>query len=159
MDISLATEPGHQDMMDRPPVSKKERIINKDIIPNLLIVVPVMVVLALLAFSHYRPEGVEKARTGAFLVVAMTQIFNAFNLRSIRDSVFKIGFFSNKWVIVAFAASIILQVAAIKLPFMQTIFKFRDLPWIDILVITLLSSLVFVFGELYKFIRSKIRTS
>ncbi len=159
MDISLATEPGHQDMMDRPPVSKKERIINKDIIPNLLIVVPVMVVLALLAFSHYRPEGVEKARTGAFLVVAMTQIFNAFNLRSIRDSVFKIGFFSNKWVIVAFATSIILQVAAIKLPFMQTIFKFRDLPWIDILVITLLSSLVFVFGELYKFIRSKIRTS
>ena len=157
MDISLATEPGNEDMMKRPPVKKTERIINKEILPNLLIIVPVMVVLALLAFSHYRPEGVEKARTGAFLVVAMTQIFNAFNLRSLRKSAFAIGFFRNKWLILAFFASIVLQLAAIKLPFMQEIFKFRDLPWIDILVITLLSSLVFVFGELYKLIRRKVR--
>lgn len=156
MDISLATEPGNEDMMKRPPVKKSERIINKDIFPNLLIIVPVMVVLALLTFSHYRPEGVEKARTGAFLVVAMTQIFNAFNLRSLRKSAFTIGFFKNKWLILAFFVSIVLQLAAIKLPFMQEIFKFRDLPWIDILVITLLSSLVFGFGELYKFIRNRV---
>jgi len=157
MDISLATEPGNEDMMKQPPVKKSERIINKEILPNLIIIVPVMVVLALLAFSHYRPEGVEKARTGAFLVVAMTQIFNAFNLRSIKKSAFTIGFFRNKWLILAFFVSIALQLAAIKLPFMQSIFKFRDLPWIDILVITLLSSLVFVFGELYKFIRRKVQ--
>jgi P-type Ca2+ transporter type 2C len=156
MDISLATEPGHKNMMDLPPVGKKERIINKQILPNLLIIVPVMVTLALLAFNYYRPEGVEKARTGAFLVIAMTQIFNAFNLRSLNDSVFKIGFFTNKWVVIAFVASIILQIAAIKLPFMQDIFKFQDLAWIDILVITLLSSLVWVFGELYKFIRKRV---
>ncbi|MGM0666289.1 MAG: cation-translocating P-type ATPase, partial [Bacteroidota bacterium] len=156
MDISLATEPGNEDMMKEPPVKKSERIINKEILPNLLIIVPVMVVLALLAFSHYRPEGVEKARTGAFLVVAMTQIFNAFNLRSLKKSAFAIGFFRNRWLILAFFASIVLQLAAIKLPFMQDIFKFSDLPWIDILVITLMSSLVFGFGELYKFIRSRV---
>ncbi|MDZ7740156.1 MAG: cation-translocating P-type ATPase [Bacteroidales bacterium] len=67
-----------------------------------------------------------------------------------------IGFFKNKWLILAFFVSIVLQLAAIKLPFMQEIFKFRDLPWTDIPVITLLSSLVFVFGELYKFIRSRV---
>ncbi|MBS0009943.1 MAG: HAD-IC family P-type ATPase [Bacteroidales bacterium] len=157
MDISLATEPGNEDLMKEPPVKKSERIINKEILPNLLIIVPVMVVLALLTFSHYRPDGVEKARTGAFLVVAMTQIFNAFNLRSLKKSAFTIGFFRNKWLILAFFVSIALQLAAIKLPFMQGIFKFRDLPWIDILVITLLSSLVFVFGELYKFIRRRLQ--
>jgi Ca2+-transporting ATPase len=116
-----------------------------------------MVVLALLAFSHYRPEGVEKARTGAFLVVAMTQIFNAFNLRSLKKSAFTLGFFRNRWLILAFFASIVLQLAAIKLPFMQNIFKFSDLPWIDILVITLLSSLVFGYGELYKLIRRRVQ--
>jgi len=156
MDISLATEPGNEDMMKEPPVKKDERIINKDILPNLLIIVPVMVVLALLAFSHYRPEGIEKARTGAFLVVAMTQIFNAFNLRSLKKSAFTIGFFKNRWLILAFFASIALQLAAIKIPFMQNIFKFSDLPWIDILVISLLSSLVFGFGELYKLIRRRV---
>ncbi len=158
MDISLATEPGHKDIMVQPPVGKNERIINKQILPNLLIIVPVMVTLALLAFNHYRPEGVEKARTGAFLVIAMTQIFNAFNLRSLEESVFRIGFFTNRWVVLAFVASIILQVLAIKLPFMQTIFHFRDMAWIDILVITLLSSLVLVFGELYKWMRGRIRS-
>lgn len=156
MDISLATEPGHEDMMKRPPVGKKERILNKKILPNLLIIVPIMVVLALLVFNHYQHENIEKARTGAFLVVAMTQVFNAFNLRSLNRSAFEIGFFRNKWLILAFLASIVLQIAAIKLPFMQSLFHFRDLAWIDIIVITLLSSLVFVFGELYKLIRRRI---
>lgn len=155
MDISLATEPGHEDMMKRPPVGKKERILNKSILPNLLIIVPIMVTLALLVFNHYQDENIEKARTGAFLVVAMTQVFNAFNLRSLRKSVFNIGFFRNKWLILAFVASIILQIAAIKLPFMQELFHFRDIAWMDIVVITLLSSLVFVVGELYKLIRRK----
>ncbi len=156
MDISLATEPGHEDMMKQPPVGKKERILNKSILPNLLIIVPIMVTLALLVFNHYQHENIEKARTGAFLVVAMTQVFNAFNLRSLRKSVFEIGFFRNKWLILAFGASIILQIAAIKLPFMQSLFSFQDLAWMDILVITLLSSLVFVFGELYKLIRRRV---
>jgi len=156
MDISLATEPGHEDMMKQPPVGKKERILNKSILPNLLIIVPIMVTLALLVFNHYQHENIEKARTGAFLVVAMTQVFNAFNLRSLRKSVFDIGFFRNKWLMLAFGASIILQIAAIKLPFMQRLFHFRDLAWMDIVVITLLSSLVFVFGELYKLIRRRV---
>jgi Ca2+-transporting ATPase len=156
MDISLATEPGHKDMMDQPPQKKDEPILNKDILPYLFIIVPVMVILALLVFNYYRPEGVEKARTGVFLVVAMTQVFNAFNMRSLKRSVFSIGFFKNKWVIIAFFASIVLQLAAIKLPFMQEIFHFQDIAWPDIGVITLLSSLVFGFGELYKLIREKI---
>ncbi len=158
MDISLATEPGHEDMMKQKPLKKKESIINKQIIPYLLIIVPVMVGLALMVFDYYRPEGVEKARTGAFLAVAMTQVFNAFNMRSLKYSAFSIGFFRNKWIILAFFASILLQLAAIKLPFMQDLFHFRDMAWLDILVITALSSLVFGFGELYKLIRNKVAT-
>lgn len=156
MDISLATEPGHEDMMKQPPVGKKERILNKRILPNLFIIVPIMVTLALLVFIHYQHENIEKAGTGAFLVVAMTQVFNAYNLRSLSKSVFDIGFFKNRWLMLAFGASIILQIAAIKLPFMQSLFSFRDLAWMDILVITLLSSLVFVFGELYKLIQRRV---
>ena len=158
MDISLATEPDHGDIMDQKPQKKGAPILNKQIFPYLFIIVPVMVGLALLVFNHYYDQGIEKARTGVFLVVAMTQVFNAYNLRSLRQSAFKIGFFKNKWVIIAFFASIILQLAAIKLPFMQDIFHFRDIEWIDIVVITALSSLVFIFGELFKFIRSRVKS-
>jgi Ca2+-transporting ATPase len=115
-----------------------------------------MVVLALLTFNHYVDESVEKARTGAFLVVAMTQVFNAFNMRSLKRSAFSIGFFTNKWVLIAFGASLILQIGAIKLSFMQKIFHFEDIAWGDIGIIIAASSLVFVFGELYKLIRKKM---
>ena len=155
MDISLATEPGSDDMMDEKPIPKKEPILNKQIFPYLFIIVPVMVTLALLSFNHYLDQGVEKARTAAFLAIAMTQVFNALNMRSLKKSAFKIGFFSNKWLNLAFLVSFILQYAAIKLPFMQNIFRFDDLPWPDILVITALSSLVFFFGELFKLVQNK----
>ena len=156
MDISLATEPDHGDIMQEKPHKKGAPILNKEIFPYLFIIVPVMVGLALLVFDHYIDEGVEKARTGVFLVVAMTQVFNAFNMRSLKKSVFSIGFFRNKWVIIAFFASILLQIAAIKLYFIQKIFHFRDIAWGDIGIIIAASSLVFVFGEIYKFIRNRV---
>ncbi len=153
MDISIATEPDHGDMMEQKPLRKTEPILNKQIIPYLLIIVPVMVSLGLLVFDYYMDQGVEKARTGVFLVVAMSQVFNAFNMRSLTRSVFSIGFFRNKWLILAFVVSVLSQIAAIKLPFIQSIFHFKDIAWLDIAVITALSSLVFIFGELYKLLR------
>jgi Ca2+-transporting ATPase len=156
MDISLATEPDHGDIMEQKPLKKGEPILNKQIFPYLLIIAPVMVVLALLVFDYYRGDSVEKARTGVFLVVAMTQVFNAFNLRSLRRSAFSIGFFKNKWLILAFFVSILLQIAAIKLPFLMNIFHFRDLPWADMFVIMAMSSLVFIFGEGYKLLKNRV---
>jgi P-type Ca2+ transporter type 2C len=158
MDISLATEPDHHgDIMKEKPKKKGAPILNKEIFPFLFIIAPVMVVLALLTFNHYLPQGVEKARTGVFLIIAMMQIFNAFNMRSLKHSAFKIGIFKNKWVNIAFIVSVVLQLAAIKVSFIQDIFHFRDLAWLDIAVITALSSLIFVAGELYKLIRNKIK--
>ncbi len=155
MDIALATEPGSDDVMDQKPIQGDEQILNKQIFPYVLIIAPVMVILALLAFDNYRDDSVEKARTAAFLVIAMTQVWNALNMRSLKKSVFKIGLFKNRWINVAFIVSIILQYLAIKLPFMQNIFQFENLPWLDILIITLLSSLVFILGEVYKYFQAK----
>lgn len=158
MDISLATEPGHGEMMDRKPIDKSERILNKKILPYLFIIVPVMVTLTILAFSHYIGIGMEKARTAAFLANAMTQVFNAFNMRSLDHSAFKIGVFSNKWINLAFVVSIILQFGAVSLPFMRDLLHFAPLGIVDFLVITVLASIVFWLGELYKYIRSRVQS-
>ncbi|MDX5348164.1 MAG: cation transporting ATPase C-terminal domain-containing protein, partial [Hymenobacteraceae bacterium] len=64
-----------------------------------------------------------------------------------------IGLFSNKWVNVCFVASLALQLLALKLPFMQNIFRFGNLYWMDILVLIALASSVLWAGELYKLIR------
>ncbi|MFO8130033.1 MAG: HAD-IC family P-type ATPase [Bacteroidales bacterium] len=155
MDISIATEPDHGEIMKEKPRKKGDPILNKQIFPYLLVIVPVMVILSLLVFNYYHEQSIDKARTGVFLVVAMTQVFNAFNMRSLKKSAFTIGFFKNKWVNLAFVVSLILQIAAIKLPFMQHIFHFENIEWVDIALIIVLSSLVFIFGELYKWIKNR----
>ena len=69
MDVALATEPGHGEMMDRPPIEKDEPILTWDVLPYLLIMAALMVTLALLAFDYYLPRGVETGRTAAFFLM------------------------------------------------------------------------------------------
>ncbi len=152
MDVALATEPGHGEIMHQPPVKKDVSILHWDIAPFLLIMALMMVSISLLTFNYYLPQGVEMARAGAFLVIAATQIFNAFNLRSLKESSFKIGFFSNKWITAAMIVSLIMQVVVIKTPFFRDLFGFGNLAIPDFLIIVAISSLVLLASELYKYI-------
>lgn len=153
MDVAKSTEPGHGDMMKRSPVRKDERILTWDILPYLLIMASIMVGLAILTLVHYLPSGVEKARTGAFLVIAMTQVFNVFNMRDMKKSVFSIGLFSNKWINMALAASFLLQYAVVQVPFLRSAFGFSGMPIADFFVITAMSTTVLWAGEAYKYLR------
>ncbi|OEY73472.1 cation-translocating P-type ATPase [Salegentibacter salarius] len=155
MDIALATEPGHGNIMKQPPVKKSEKILKWDIAPFIIIVSLVMVTLTLLTFWHYLPQGEVMARTAAFIVVSSTQLFNAYNMRSLRLSVFEIGVFGNRWVNIAFIAAIILQVIVVKIPFFQDLLRFEELPFLDICILILISSAILGAGELYKYLRFK----
>lgn len=148
MDVAKATEPGHGDMMRRNPIHKNEPLLSWDVVPYLLMMTVIMVILALLTFNFYLPEGVKTARTGAFFIITMTQVFNLFNLRDLNKSVFSIGFFSNRWINLAFGASIALQLLVVKVHFLQNLFGFGDIPLTHFLIIILLSTLVLWASEL-----------
>lgn len=152
-DVALAAEPGHGDVLEEAPRKAKEGILSKEIIPFLLLMTCIMVILTLTIFNIYLPQGIEKARTGAFVVMAFTQLFNVLNMRSLRKSLFKIGFFTNRYIVVSLLVSIALLVMVIYTPFFQSIFQFVSLSSVELLTIFLLSSMVFWFGELYKFIK------
>ena len=152
---ALAAEPGHGDVLDEKPRKAKENILSKDILPFLILMSFIMIASTIFIFTSYLPSGLEKARTGAFVVMSFTQLFNVLNMRSLKKSVFKIGLFSNKYVIWALLASIIFLVIAIYVPFFQNLFKFVGLSLSEFLIIMLISSLVLIFGEVYKFVRKK----
>jgi P-type Ca2+ transporter type 2C len=154
-DIALATEPGHHDIMLQPPVKKNESILKKDVLPYLLLMAVVMLILTLIGFNYYLPEGLEKARTAAFLIISMTQVFNVFNMRALNESVFSIGLFTNKWINLAVLAAIIMQLVVIKVPFFINLFGFENFPLVDFVVIALISTSVLWAGELYKLIVKK----
>ncbi|WP_372918452.1 HAD-IC family P-type ATPase [Salegentibacter sp.] len=155
MDVALATERGHGEIMDQPPVKKSEKILKWDIMPYLLLVSVIMVTLTLLSFNYYLSQGEVMARTGAFVIVSTTQLFNAYNMRSLRVSVFEIGVFSNRWVNLAFITAITFQILVIKIPSLRDFMGFENLPTIDIIVMILISSLILGTGEIYKYLKFK----
>src|SRR3989344_3148537 len=118
-------------------------------VPFTLIIVLIMATLTISAFSYFLSEGIEKARTVAFALMAFTQLFNALNLRSINDSLFKIGFKTNKYLLWALAISVILIVVALYTP-LQQFFTFRSLNIFELFLIIALSSTVLLAGEIYK---------
>jgi Ca2+-transporting ATPase len=67
------------------------------------------------------PHRLELARTAAFTVLVLTQLFNCFNARSESASAFQDAF-SNRWLWAAVALSTALQAAVVHLPFLNLAF-------------------------------------
>lgn len=155
MDVALATEPGHGEIMNQPPVSKNAGILNRDVLPFLIIISVLMVILSMLVYNYYLPSGTETARTAIFLIVSMTQIFNAYNMRSLKQTVFEFGIFTNKWINLAFLASLILQIMVIKIPSLSNLFGLGEISFMEIFILFAISSIVLWAGELYKYLKYK----
>lgn len=151
--VALAAEPTHEDVLNEAPRNKKQRILNMDILPFLILIAGLMAFVTIPLFKYFLGDGLDKARTVAFVSMSMFQLFNVLNMRSIKKSVFKIGLFTNKWVILSLGVSLVLMFGIIYLPFTANIFQFASLKLWEIGLIVLATSSVFVFGELYKLIR------
>jgi len=156
-DIALATEPGHHDILNEPPKKITENILCKELIPFIAMFVLIMSIGSIGLFYHFLPQGIEKARTVAFLSMMFFQLFNLWNMRSFKQSIFKIGFFSNKFINLDFVFSIALVILILYVPFFQGIFKFATLGWYEWILAIVISSFVLWFGELYKFYKKRFR--
>jgi len=148
---AMATEGSQGDELGRKPVDREEKILNKSILPFLVINSILMASMALFAFTYYLDEGLDKARTAAFIVMAFSQLFNVFNMRSLRSSIFKVGFFTNRYVNIALVVSVIVQIAIIEVPALAALFNFVSLPAHEFAGLALIPVLVLVFGEVYKY--------
>ncbi|WP_157278837.1 HAD-IC family P-type ATPase [Olivibacter sitiensis] len=152
-DMALSTEHGHGDELDTKPVKKNTGIVTKEVLPFLVINAGLMTLLSLGVFYLYLDEGLNKARTMAFITMAFCQLWNVLNMRSLRKSLFQIGPFTNRYVIYSLTGSIIVQIAAVEMPFFENLFGFEFVyPW-EYLVVILMTSSVFLFGELYKYLK------
>ncbi|MFN4122778.1 MAG: cation-translocating P-type ATPase [Flavobacteriales bacterium] len=155
-DKALATERKHGDVLKEKPVKRNEAILNKEIVPFLLINAVVMTILTLAAFKYFLPESEEKARSAAFITMAFCQLYNIFNMRSIRQSMFTIGFFSNKYVNIALIVSIVIQVMIVEIPFFERLFKFDPISFTEFVSMAALASFVLIFGEILKFFKRRL---
>ncbi len=148
--LGLAAEPGHDGIAEKKPENPKENILTKDIVPFLLLMSICMVGLTLGVFIYYSYFDLNKARAGAFLIMAFTQLYNSLNMRSLDKSVFKIGLFSNKYLVFFLGISVLLIVLVLYVPFLQELFKFGSLGVKEFIILFAISSSVLWLGEGYK---------
>jgi Ca2+-transporting ATPase len=97
-------------------------------------------------------RGMLEAQGLCFLTLIIIQFFKAYNFRSDKHSIFKIGFFKNKWLNLAIIWETILLVIIVYTPFLQQSFHTFALSAIDWVIVIVAAGTVFPVLELAKLV-------
>ncbi len=154
--LSLGMDPGDPDVLDNPPRPPLESIFAEGgtatVIGNGLLIG----LLTLFAFRfglRLYPGSLVHARTLAFAVLSMTQLFHAFNMRHSRKSLFSLGLLSNPFLIGALLLGAVLQVGVISIAPFAALFRVVPLGGMDWLFVAILSVIPIVCNEIVKIVR------
>jgi Ca2+-transporting ATPase len=151
--LALGVDPIDKKIMKRPPRLKNEPVITQRLGGLILVQGVFIAFCSLLAFYlvyFVEKEGIERARTASFIVLAFSQLFHSFNCRSLHESIFTLGFLTNAKLVIATLISFILQMAVVYVPFLQTVFKTQQLGLFDWVMVLVISSFPLWAMELVK---------
>ncbi len=147
---SLSVEPTDKDVMKRPPRDPKETILSRWIINTVVMTAVLMTIGTLVLYRLALDSGVseDRARTIAFTVFVMFQMFNSLNCRSKDKSFFKLGVFTNRYLVAAVVFATLTQAGILYIPIAANIFGTVPLSLNEWMIILGVSSSVFIFEEL-----------
>jgi Ca2+-transporting ATPase len=124
--LALGVETGDPDTMDQDPRPPQEPIINRRMRIGIVVQTIAITAVTLTAYFlglKYFPNQPGLPETMAFVTLSFSELLRAFTARSERYPLLKIGLLTNKWMVYAVGASLILLMAVIYLPFLQPIFE------------------------------------
>ncbi|HHU91532.1 MAG TPA: calcium-translocating P-type ATPase, SERCA-type [Halanaerobiaceae bacterium] len=163
--IALGIDPGDKDVMKKKPRDPEESFFAEGaglraIIGGLLIGLLTLAVFYYglgdygysTGFSKIPADALSYARTMSFVVLALSQLFYSLSIRNSSKSIWRIGVFSNKYLIAAILLGAVLQFGLISVPFLARAFNLYSLSlqdWSLLLVLALIPMLV---NELIKII-------
>ena len=153
--LALASEPSEANIMKRPPRNPKKNIFSNGMALHILWVGFLMgcVTIGVQAYAIYNTNS--HWQTMAFTVLCFSQLGHVMVIRSGRESIFKIGFFSNRPMVGALLITIVLQFMVIYIPFFNEIFKTQPLSLYELGITLAASSIVFWSGEIEKWIKNR----
>ena len=153
--LALGTEEPEPGVMERPPRSPKERLLNSRVVARAYMWLGLIEGFAAMAtyfFVYYlggwRPHmGIAAmatsgplyvaATTGCLAAIVMTQIGNGFSCRSNTESIFKIGFFTNTFYLWGIVCELGVVLALMYVPTLQKVFGTRPISghvWLFMLI-------------------------
>ena len=163
--ISLGVDPGDKDVMSRKPRNPKESFFAGGAGMRATVGGTLIGILTLIAFylgwKHHGLDGEEAVtygRTMAFIVLTFSQLFYSLTMRNTKKTIFEVGFFGNKYLIVSIIVGILLQVGLININTIATIFKVTAIKLVDWDIVVVLSLIPVTINEFIK-VGTRIRKS
>jgi Ca2+-transporting ATPase len=163
--LGLGVDPRDPRQMHRPPRSQKSRVISNTMWASISIVGVIMAAGTLFVVDWSLPGGLipgkgtlHYAQTMAFTTLVLAQLCNVFNARSDESSAFR-SLLTNKWVWLAILLSLLLQVAVVYLPLLESAFSTVPLGITDWLLCLGVASMVLWGRELTKLAMRRLSRS
>ncbi len=127
--FALSFEPPEDGVMQKKPRPKHAPLLNAEMRVIILII---SLITDLLLFSIFiwmlsRGVPIKEIRTFIFVGLGIDSLFYVFACRSLDQSVFRLSFFSNRYLIFAVSVSFVLMCAAVYLPPLQAVLHTQPL--------------------------------
>lgn len=163
--LALGAEKPTKDLMKQPPRDPKERLLSLKLLSRAyLFLGPIEAAAGLFGFFYVLKSGnwqwgemlpsnnllYMQATTACLTAIIVTQIANVFACRSFRESIFRIGFFSNSLIFVSIAFEIALQLFIVYHPWGNAIFSTSPISVHIWLLFVPFAVLLFAFEEIRK---------
>jgi len=166
--VALAMEPKERRLIRSQFEKPKPYIIDRKMLSQMPGMAIIMAVGTIMVFREYLPDGafstgdanVDLARGSSVALTALAafQWINAWNCRSEEKSVFRINFFSNKFLVGATVIVVVLQLIALHSSFFQNVLHTVPLTFGEWVLIVIVSLSILVVEEIRKaFYRRNLR--
>ena len=164
--LALAVDPSDPDIMDRPPRDPKSSIFTKNVLV-IMVVIGVIMAATMLPLFIWKLDStgyswrdannpfLPEAQTMVLCTMVLFELFVSMACRSEIHSLFKVGVFSNKWLIYSIFTSLAMLMAVIYIPALQGPFHVVPIGWEDWRLILPISLTGFAAIEIVKLIFRK----
>lgn len=153
--LALSAEPAEKDIMERPPRNPKESIFSHGLGAHAIWVGVLMAGIVIFVQAWAIRTEHAHWQTMVFTVLSLTQLGHVLAIRSEKESLFKTGVFTNKYLIGAVGLTFILQMATVYVPLLNPIFKTEPLTLPELILTLALSSIIFFAVEIEKLLKRR----
>jgi Ca2+-transporting ATPase len=166
--LALAVDPKDPDIMEKPPRDPKSSIFSRNVLITIGVIGIVMAATMIPMFlwkltseggswSDLHNPLIPEAQTMVLCTMVLFELFTSFACCSEINSFFKLGIFSNKWLVYANLSSFALLFGVMYIPSLQAPFHIVPMELEDWILIAPISLSGFVAVEIIKLIYRRIK--
>lgn len=162
--LALGMEEGDEDLMRRPPRPRSEGLFANGLHMQIIFQGCAITLITLFSYivGHFMEAGVWEitqsadGMTMAFLTMSMTEMFHAFNMRSLKQSVVHMKK-QNLYLIGSVVCALFLTIAVIYIPVLSELFAFEHISVAEFAVALVMSVSIIPIVEIEKWIHRALQ--